>query len=218
MAIIDSTAVGKGFKSAGQLTYRKVRGRVIASQRVTTNKSNTAKQAEQRLSFKQISKALALIGPYLNAAFPKTQYGSSRNYFYKNYKEILHKATALATAQTPYDVMKALVEAELPIFVVGSQAGVNVPEGAEGNTCTSLSINYTLITGREEGEAFIYTFPKTGGISITQGSKMGSQEPGETMTLMTNFTGSKPEGYSVLVAKVDGVLMATKYIIHTTGA
>lgn len=218
MAIIDSTAVGKGFKSAGQLTYRKVRGRVIASQRVTTNKSNTAKQAEQRLSFKQISKALALIGPYLNAAFPKTQYGSSRNYFYKNYKEILHKATALATAQTPYDVMKALVEAELPIFVIGSQAGVNIPEDAEGNTCTGLGISYTCVTGKEKGEALVYTFPKTGGISIQEGVKMGGEEVGVTLNLSANMTGSEPEGYSVLVAKVDGVLMATKYIIHTTGA
>lgn len=79
MAIINSLAIGKSVKSAGNLTYKTVRGRTIASQRITTNASNTQAQAFQRGRFGATMECMQLFIPYINNFFERTKYGSSRN-------------------------------------------------------------------------------------------------------------------------------------------
>lgn len=81
MAIINSLAIGKSVKSAGNLTYKTVRGRTIASQRITSNKSNTQAQGVQRSRFGAIAQCMQLFLPYVNNFFEKTKYGSSRNQY-----------------------------------------------------------------------------------------------------------------------------------------
>lgn len=81
MAIINSLAIGKAVKSAGNLTYKTVRGRTIASQKITTNKSNTVRQASQRSSFAVLSRCMKLLQAYIDVAYEKSKYGSSRNRF-----------------------------------------------------------------------------------------------------------------------------------------
>lgn len=83
MAIINSLAIGKSVKSAGNLTYKTVRGRTIASQRITTNKSNTPLQASQRSKFSQVSQAMTLVQSYINNFYEKSKYGSARNSFFR---------------------------------------------------------------------------------------------------------------------------------------
>lgn len=83
MAIVNSLAIGKSVKSAGNLTYKTVRGRTIASQRITTNKSNTIAQAAQRGHFSACSQAMTLIAQYINVCYEKSRYGSSRNAFFR---------------------------------------------------------------------------------------------------------------------------------------
>lgn len=123
MAIIHSTAIGKGTKTAGQLTYRNVRGRVIASQRITSNKSNTPAQAAQRASFKEISQALSKIGFLINRTFEKSKYGSSRNNFYKINKDALANIEGLTEKQTPFEIVDAMVRGQLPYMIYGSGNG-----------------------------------------------------------------------------------------------
>lgn len=86
MAIINSLAIGKSVKSAGNLTYKTVRGRTIASQRITTNRSNTISQQIQRSSFSASNQAMQLVLPWINSCFEKSKYGSSRNAFLKECK------------------------------------------------------------------------------------------------------------------------------------
>lgn len=81
MAIVNSLAIGKSVKSAGNLTYKTVRGRTIASQRIITNSSNTIAQGFQRYRFRTTAKCMQLFLPYINSFFEKTKYGSSRNQF-----------------------------------------------------------------------------------------------------------------------------------------
>lgn len=81
MAVINSLAIGKARKSAGNLTYKVVRGRTIASQKITENKSNTIKQSSQRNSFAVKSKSMKLIQAYIDNCYEKTKYGSARNRF-----------------------------------------------------------------------------------------------------------------------------------------
>lgn len=81
MAIINSLAIGKAVKSAGNLTYKVVRGRTIAAQKITANKSNTVRQASQRSSFATLSRCMKLLQAYIVVAFEQSKYGSSRNRF-----------------------------------------------------------------------------------------------------------------------------------------
>lgn len=83
MAVVQSLAIGKSTKSAGNLTYKTVRGRCIASQRITQNKSNTFAQSAQRSIFGRSVQAMQLVIPWVNNFFEKSKYGSSRNNFMK---------------------------------------------------------------------------------------------------------------------------------------
>lgn len=88
MAVINSLAIGKSYKSAGNLTYKTVRGRTIASQRITQNKSNTMAQGMQRGRFGATAQCMQLFLPYVNNFFEKTKYGSARNQYVKTNKFI----------------------------------------------------------------------------------------------------------------------------------
>lgn len=83
MAIINSLAIGKSVKSAGNLTFKTVRGRTIASQRITQNKSNTFLQIAQRGRFSTLSKCMQLVQLWIDNTYEKSKYGSSRNQFAK---------------------------------------------------------------------------------------------------------------------------------------
>lgn len=83
MAVINSLAIGKSRKSAGNLTYKTVRGRTIASQRITENKSNSPAQGIQRGRFGTTAQCIQLFLPYVNNFFEKTRFGSSRNQYVK---------------------------------------------------------------------------------------------------------------------------------------
>lgn len=86
MAIINSLAIGRSVKSAGNLTYKTVRGRTIASQRITSNKSNTVSQQNQRERFSKVARSIKLVQQYVNTCYEKSKFGSSRNAFFKTNK------------------------------------------------------------------------------------------------------------------------------------
>lgn len=83
MAVINSLAIGKAVKSAGNLTYKVSRGRTIASQRITSNSSDTVAQRAQRNRFGRSAIAMQLLSQYIDLMFEKSRYGSSRNNFIK---------------------------------------------------------------------------------------------------------------------------------------
>lgn len=86
MAIVNSLAIGKSVKSAGNLTYKTVRGRTIASQRIFSNKSNTPNQQNQRQLFANVSASMRMLQQYINVCYEKSKYGSSRNAFFRTNK------------------------------------------------------------------------------------------------------------------------------------
>lgn len=113
MAIINSLAIGKSVKSAGNLTYKTVRGRTIASQRITTNKSNTMAQSIQRSRFAVCARAAQLIQVFINNCYEKSKYGSARNAFMhinKNYD-------AFALISEVQEGAIPLVDAFIPAFL-----------------------------------------------------------------------------------------------------
>lgn len=83
MAVVNSLAIGKAVKSAGNLTYKVSRGRTIASQRITSNNSKTYAQQVQRNKFGRAAVSMQLFSRYIDLMFEKSKYGSARNNFVK---------------------------------------------------------------------------------------------------------------------------------------
>lgn len=89
MAIINSLAIGAAVKSAGNLTYKRTRGRTIASQRITQNTSKSSAQSSQRDVFAMQARMAKSIASWIDLSFPKTKYGSQRNNFISSAKSAL---------------------------------------------------------------------------------------------------------------------------------
>lgn len=82
MAIIKSIAVGKARNSAGNVTFRTVRGRTIMSEKVTANPSIT-RNPSQELNIKLfglIARFMRAHASSIEVSFDKSKYGSQRNY------------------------------------------------------------------------------------------------------------------------------------------
>lgn len=146
MAIINSLAIGKSVKSAGNLTYKTVRGRTIASQRITQNKSNTAAQQEQRSHFGGVATSMKLIQQYIGTCYEKSKYGSSRNAFFKMNKNFTFGGLYGELAEGVVTLSDAMLSAlagepvsQLSIVSNGSLAGF-------------LSIKYKTIPNYKYGD------------------------------------------------------------------
>lgn len=104
MAIINSLGIGRGKKSAGNLTYRTVRGRCIASQKQEKRGPVTGAYSIAQATFSLVSTFMRAHAADIDVSFDKTAYGSARNNFYKTNKSAL--AAALATLAQEYAYAK----------------------------------------------------------------------------------------------------------------
>lgn len=88
MAIIRSLAVGKARKSAGNVTYRTVRGRTILSEKVGPRAEGGATRLPnegllQNRTLSIISQYMRIHSTDIEVSFNRTRYGSRRNYYMK---------------------------------------------------------------------------------------------------------------------------------------
>lgn len=104
MAIINSLGIGRGKKSAGNLTYRTVRGRCIASQKQEKRGPVIGAYSIAQATFSLVSTFMRAHAADIDVSFDKTNYGSARNNFYKTNKSAL--AAALATLANEYAYAK----------------------------------------------------------------------------------------------------------------
>ena len=104
MAIVNSLGVGRGKKSAGNLTYRTVRGRCIASQKQQKRGPVKGAYSIAQATFSLVSTFMRAHSADIDVSFDKTAYGSARNNFYKTNKSAL--AAALATLANEYAYAK----------------------------------------------------------------------------------------------------------------
>jgi hypothetical protein len=81
MATINSEAVGRGSGSAGNITYRYTRGKTIMSRRITSNKSNTLPQIEQRKGFGTVAHVAKALRSLLEIGFSKHKNSRADNLF-----------------------------------------------------------------------------------------------------------------------------------------
>jgi hypothetical protein len=103
MAIIDSVAVGSASKTAGDLTYKRIHGRTIASQKIMSNKSNTPAQNASRTAFKMLSHIAKDASPMFKFTFFNVKYGTRRNNFIKSNKPLLSGIRDVLHGSYPQD-------------------------------------------------------------------------------------------------------------------
>lgn len=96
MAIINSVFVGRAKKSAGNATFRTVRGRTIASQKVAKTGTRVGALSQNQFALAVISRFASLKAADIVASFDPTTYGSARNAFFKlNYGPMKEAVTQL---------------------------------------------------------------------------------------------------------------------------
>lgn len=83
MAIINSVFVGRAKKSAGNATFRTVRGRTIASQKVAKTGTKVGNLSLNQFALAVISRFASLKAADIVVSFDPTTYGSARNAFFK---------------------------------------------------------------------------------------------------------------------------------------
>lgn len=146
MAIVNSLAIGKSIKSAGNLTYKTVRGRTIASQRITQNKSNTPFQQDQRMHFANVSTSMKLIQQYIDICFEKSKYGSSRNAFFS-----LNKRFTLGGLVG--EVQEGIVKfSDAMLSALATEPLRQLSFLSSGSLAGFLSINYKGVASYKYGE------------------------------------------------------------------
>lgn len=92
MAIINSIFMGDARKSAGNGTFRTVRGRTIVSQKVSKRGAVVGSLSKNQFSLAVISRYASLHAADINVSFDPTTYGSSRNAFFKLNYDAMKKA------------------------------------------------------------------------------------------------------------------------------
>lgn len=83
MAIINSVFVGRAKKSAGNATFRTVRGRTIASQKVAKTGTRVGSLTVNQFALAVISRFASLKAEDIAQSFDPTTYGTPRNAFFK---------------------------------------------------------------------------------------------------------------------------------------
>lgn len=142
MAVINSLGIGAGSKSAGNITYAHYRGRTIAKQRITSNKSNTTLQQAQRERFADVN-YLARGFSSILPVFDKTRYGFQLNKFvklnYDNLSSYIQSHTSWKVGTTPNDAAVQYVTTYLP-NVPTRAAAVQLPIFTAYNLRRTFSI------------------------------------------------------------------------------
>lgn len=208
MAIIRSLAVGKARKSAGNLTFRTVRGRTIASEKIGPRPVTRADGAltEAEFMFALISRFASLHASDINLSFDKTKYGTSRNSFMK----------------LNYAGLKAAL---LPLFASNPDAAAHTDAAIEEAVTTYATANQTVIY-RVKRSGFevkylvgawtsddnpVYVSPfegtvtalKIGSTNIVNGSEDGAAISANTATAVT-LTGTGLKDVSTVAVNING--------------
>lgn len=115
MAIINAIGVGRAKKSIGNITYRTVRGRTIASQkRVQGEQGAITRGLKGNLRkpiFAMINLYMAEHASDVQVSFNRSRYGSQRNYFFTmNYRGLSAALLPLATSSSINNELPSLAE------------------------------------------------------------------------------------------------------------
>lgn len=161
MAIVNSLAIGKSVKSAGNLTYKTVRGRTIASQRITSNKSNTLLQSSQRAHFSMCAKAATLIQTFINSCYEKSKYGSARNNF-----------MSINKSYDGFGVVAEVQEGAIPLADIFVAAFVDAVDDLQTTRIKYSAYGSSSVITREETNSILWSDSAENEFTICEVSKV----------------------------------------------
>lgn len=227
MAIASTLAIGKGRKSAGGLTYRYVRGRLITSAKIENNNSNTALQAAQRISFRDVSKLMSKVAFLINRTYDKSQYGSSRNNFYKVNKAALK---AMENAEnidnmSIVDALQTLLNADLAYITYGA-GNVLVSSTNAVTEGISEGINFQAFNVKEgECSAECITIVADGTVDVSpvdairydQTLQSASMLASEYVSTLPVIGGGTQDTYRFIVFRTSAGIAKCKFYMFTQG-
>lgn len=126
MAIINAVGVGRAKKSIGNITYRSVRGRTIASQkRVQGEQGAITRGLSGNLRkpiFAMINLYMAEHASDIQVSFNRSKYGSQRNYFFTiNYRALSSALMALASTASITNELPSLEEIDAAIATYATE-------------------------------------------------------------------------------------------------
>lgn len=114
MAIVNSIFMGDARKSAGNGTFRTVRGRTIVSQKVSKRGAVTGSLSKNQFALAVISRFASLHAADILVSFDPTTYGSSRNAFFKlNYDALKAAVNSLYVNSLAVGAAKIPSDAEI---------------------------------------------------------------------------------------------------------
>lgn len=121
MAIINAIGVGRAKKSIGNITYRTVRGRTVASQkRIQGEQGAITRGLKGNLRkpiFGMINLYMADHASDIQVSFNRSRYGSQRNYFFTvNYRGLSAALLPLATTSSINNELPSVAEIEEAII------------------------------------------------------------------------------------------------------
>ena len=124
MGIVRAIGVGKTKGSVGDWTYRVVRGRCVASQKVAKRPMTRGESlTRQQFIFGLVTRFMQMHAEDIAVSFNKSTYGSARNYFAKvNFAALRTALSALYNVATPnvYDVSDAQIEAAVAEYATAN--------------------------------------------------------------------------------------------------
>lgn len=215
MAIVNSLAIGKSKKSAGNLTYATVKGRTIAKQKVVeVHNPNTPAQQAQRTAMATIVLFWQVWASAFKSYFTKLKpLFSAFNQFVHMNKEIMHTPGLI----TPDDK-------------IGAIAGMYVSSGYYGEGSIALSggprsidfLNVALANDVKAGDKFIRINPSTNKLTMQVESHTVTAEEvttiKEQMMLIEAFPNSEESIFAVLFQSADGKVTSTSKFVDLSAS
>lgn len=123
MAVINSLAIGRSKKSAGNLTYRTVRGRTIASQKISQGARPDMKNTAAGRDLSIISRFMAAHADDIAVSFSPTKFGTSRNHFMKlNYAALVQAIMPISSSLVPPDI--AVIENAVTEYAIAHPTAI----------------------------------------------------------------------------------------------
>lgn len=114
MAIINSVFMGRSKKSAGNATFRTVRGRTIVSQKVGKTGTITGNLSVNQFALAVISRFASLKAEDIAVSFDPTTFGSARNAFFKlNYGALKKAINGLYVESLKHGAAKLPTDSEI---------------------------------------------------------------------------------------------------------
>lgn len=214
MAIVNSVFMGLARNSAGNGTFRTVRGRTIASQKISKRGAVAGNLSKNQFALAVISRYASLHAADINVSFDPTTYGSARNAFFKlNYDALKAAVSALYTASLQTGAAKFPTDSELESAIASyaqSNPSAIYRVKRAGYEVVYLSGEWSSDDNPEAADQIggkvkitVLAEPSDGG-TVTGG---GSYVPGTTVTL----TATKNSGYA-FGGWSDGVSTASRTI------